>query len=50
MDRNYHRGLVQSLREIEIARQIGAIVLDKSQVGPGDDFIILRPCTCHWQH
>jgi hypothetical protein len=45
-----HGGLVQSLREIEIARQIGAIVLDELQVGPGDDFIILRPCTYPRQH
>jgi len=40
--------LIQSLRLIEIARQIGAIVVDKLQVRPDDGFIILhRPCEQH---
>ncbi len=50
MDRNDHRGLVEPLRQIEIARQIGAVVLDKFQIGPSDDFIIPRPCTRCGKH
>jgi hypothetical protein len=50
MGGNDHRSLVHSLRQIEIACQMGAVVLDEFQVGPGDDFIILRSCICRGQH